>query len=344
VSLANSALQTGSTTTATAVLLDANGTVLTGRSVSWSSSAPLIAMVSSSGVVTALLPGTATITATSEGKSGGASVTVTLAPPPPVNTVSVSLASTSIQDGATTQATAVTQDANGNTLTGRTVTWSSSNSSIATVSSSGLVTAVNPGSATITATSETKTGSASLTVTTPPPAPVATVTVTLGASSIVEGGTTQATAVVSDANGNVLTGRAVTWSSSNISAATVTSTGLVTGVDDGTATITATSEGKTGSASVTVTEAAVARVVVTPSSATIDVNGPQSGRRVQLTATLYDANDRVLTGRTVTWSSSNPGRATVSSTGLVSSVSEGAVTITASSGGKSGTAAITVAR
>jgi len=95
------------------------------------------------------------------------------APPAPaaVATVTASLASPSIQTGQTTQATAVTRDANNNVLTGRVVTWSSSNTGIATVSSSGLVTAVAAGSATITATSETKTGSATLTVTTPPSPP-----------------------------------------------------------------------------------------------------------------------------------------------------------------------------
>ena len=65
------------------------------------------------------------------------------------------------------QLTATLKDASGNTLSGRTVTWSSSNTSVATVSSSGLVSAVTPGSATVTAASEGKTGTASITVTAP---------------------------------------------------------------------------------------------------------------------------------------------------------------------------------
>jgi uncharacterized protein YjdB len=137
----------------------------------------------------------------------------------------------------------------------------------------------------------------------------------------------------------------VVWSSSNPNVATVSpSSGLVTTVGPGTANIIATSENRTGSAALTVTEAAVARVVVSPSSATIDVNGNPAGRRVQLTATLYDANDRVLTGRTVVWTSSNNNIATVTSTGLVNSVSQGVATITATSGNRSGSATITVMR
>lgn len=85
------------------------------------------------------------------------------------------------------------------------------------------------------------------------PIPVATVTVTPASSSISVGQTVQLTAATRDANGNSLTGRTVTWSTSNSSIATVSSTGLVSGGSAGTATITATSEGRNGTAQVTVT-------------------------------------------------------------------------------------------
>jgi len=71
--------------------------------------------------------------------------------------------------GQTVQLTATLKDANGNTLTGRTVTWSSDNTAVATVSGSGLVSGVAAGAATITATSEAKTGTSAITVTAPPP-------------------------------------------------------------------------------------------------------------------------------------------------------------------------------
>ena len=86
------------------------------------------------------------------------------------------------------------------------------------------------------------------------PAPVATVTVTPSPGSVRRGSTLQLTATLRDANGNVLTGRTVSWSTSAPAIATVTpSSGVVTGVTTGTATITALSEGKTGTSVVTVT-------------------------------------------------------------------------------------------
>ena len=82
-----------------------------------------------------------------------------------VSSVSVTLANASIPAGQTTQATAIVRDASGTILTGRTVTFTSSNTSVATVAATGLVTAVAEGTSSITATSETKSGVATLTVT-----------------------------------------------------------------------------------------------------------------------------------------------------------------------------------
>src|SRR5205809_2966603 len=88
-----------------------------------------------------------------------------------VASVAVTPASATIQVGQTQQLAATLKDASGNTLSGRGVSWSSSNSSVATVSSSGLVTGLAAGSAVITATSEGKSGTATLTVVAPPPPP-----------------------------------------------------------------------------------------------------------------------------------------------------------------------------
>ena len=139
--------------------------MLTGRLVAWTSSNTATATVDANGLVTAVAAGgPVTITATSETKTGTSSITVTLAP---VNTVTVSPATASLVLGTnpTQQLTAVTKDANGTVLTGRLVTWSSSNTTAATVDANGLVTAVGVGGTTITATSETKTGTSSITVT-----------------------------------------------------------------------------------------------------------------------------------------------------------------------------------
>jgi hypothetical protein len=120
------------------------------------------------------------------------------------------------------------------------------------VNSSGVVTGVAAGSATITATSSGKTGTSSITVTAVAPV-VTTVTVAPTSASVVAGATTTLVATVKDQNGNVMTGQTVTWSTNNAATATVNSSGVVSGVAAGSATITATSSGKTGTSSITVT-------------------------------------------------------------------------------------------
>jgi uncharacterized protein YjdB len=216
----------------------------------WTSADNQVASVDVAGLVTGVAPGgPVTITASGGGSSGTASVTVT---PPPVASVTVEPAEGSVHVAWTLQLTATLRDAAGNILTGRTVTWSSDNTSLATVSSDGLVTGVAAGGpVTITATSEGVSGTAAITVTL---APVETVEVTPATSTVQVGGTRQLTATLRDANGNVLTGRAVSWSSSDAAIATVSQSGLVTGVVvGGPVTITASSEGKSGTAEVTVT-------------------------------------------------------------------------------------------
>jgi hypothetical protein len=202
------------------------------------------------------------------------------------------------------------------------------------VTSAGLVLGVSAGTATITATSEGQSGSVTVTVSA---VPVATVTVTPATSSIAVGGTQQLTATLRDAGGNILTGRPITWTSSHPSTrASVSNTGLVMGLGAGTATITATSEGKSGTATVAVAAAPVASVTVTPATVSIAV-----GATTQLTATLRDASNNILTGRVVTWTASNA-NAQVSTSGQVLGMAAGTVTITATSEGQNGSSSVTV--
>jgi uncharacterized protein YjdB len=325
----------------TATAKDASGNPLPDRPLTWSSSNAAVATVNSSGLVAARTAGTTTITAGSEGKSGTAAVTVLTSVPVPVTSVVVSPPSPTIEEGGSVQLTATPKDAGGNPLADRTVTWSSGNTAVASVNGGGLVTGHTAGTATITATSEGKSGTATVTVVTPAPAPVASVVVAPPSPMIDVGGSVQLTATPKDASGNPLPGRTVTWSSGSTAVATVNASGLVTGRAAGTATITATSEGKSGTAAVTVVTpppVPVASVQVAPPSATINVGGS-----VQLTATPKDASGNPLTGRSVTWSSGNTAAATVSSSGLVTGQASGTATITATSEGKSGTAAVTVA-
>src|SRR5256885_8754560 len=102
------------------------------------------------------------------GRKGGSWAFTVTAVTVPVATVTVSPASASVPAGQTAQLTATPKDASGNSLTGRTITWASSNTSVATVSSSGLVRGVVAGSATITATSETEGGASAVTGTAGP--------------------------------------------------------------------------------------------------------------------------------------------------------------------------------
>lgn len=331
VTLGASSIAVGATTTATAVLRDAANNPLSGRAVAWASSVPGVATVNASGVVTAVSAGTTVISATSEGKTGSATLTVTVAP---VATVSVTLGTSSLAVGSTTQAAAVTRDASNNTLTGRIVTWSSSNTAVATVNGAGLVTAVAAGSANIIATSEGKSGSAALTVTSPP---ITSVTVALDSTPISVGSTVKATATARDGTGTVVTGRPVTWASSNTGVATISSSGVITAVGAGTTTVTATSDGVSGTVTLTVTVPPVATVTVTVGSSTLAVNGT-----TQASAETRAANGTVLTGRSITWSSSNTAVLTVSTTGVVTARGTGTANVIATSEGKSGSASITV--
>src|SRR6266699_379632 len=320
----------GYTQQLTASLYDANGNLLSGRIVTWSSDNPAVATVSNAGLVTAVAPGAANITDTSEGKGGSAAITVN---PAPVASVSVSPTAATVGVGATQQITATLHDALGNVLTGRVITWSTDAAGVATVDANGLVTAVAAGTANVTATSEGKSATAAVTVT----IPVASLTVSPTAATIVVGGTQQLTATPLDANGNPLSGRTITWSSDAPSVATVNANGLVPGVAVGSANITATSEGKSAGAAITVNPVPVASVSVSPPTASI-----YAGATQQLTATLLDANGNPLSGRTITWSSDAPGVATVNGSGLVTAAGVGSASITATSEGKSASAAIVV--
>jgi Domain of unknown function (DUF1929)/Bacterial Ig-like domain (group 2) len=140
------------------------GEPLTGRAVTWTSDDTQVATVSDDGVVTGVAPGSTTVTAISEGKTGTASVTV-IALPEPVASVEVEPAAPTIAAGSTVQLTATPKDKNGQVLSGRTVTWASSNADVATVSAAGRVSGVAAGLAVITAKSENQPGTSSVTVT-----------------------------------------------------------------------------------------------------------------------------------------------------------------------------------
>ncbi len=151
------------------------------------------------------------------------------------------------------------------------------------------------------------------------------------------GQTRQFTGSARDAAGNTIQGQALTWTTSNAQVATVTGSGLVTAVNPGTVQVTVAAGGATAFLSFQVVPASVASVSVSPVEATIRV-----GESRALEATLRDAHGNVLTGRTVTWSSSSSAVATVNASGRVQGVAPGNANITATSDGIAAVAAISV--
>jgi trimeric autotransporter adhesin len=321
----------GATVTLTASALDASGNVVTGRKVVWAVADSNLATVSPTGVVTGRRVGTVPVAASVEGKSAVAQIRVA---PVAAVAVRVSPSSRDLTVGQTAQLKAEPLDAQGAVLSGRAVAWSSSRLSVATVSQTGAVTALSPGTAIITATVEGKSGVAGVTVA---PAAVASVGVSPTSATLVVGETVQLEAQPRDASGRPLAGRAVTWSTNRPNVATVTSTGVVAAVSPGTATVTASSEGRSGAATIAVEAPSVDRVEVTPASTTVKVGGS-----FRLTATVYDSRGSVIPGARVGWASSDTRIATVDNTGRVSAVRGGSVIITAMSGGKAGTASVRV--
>ena len=259
-------LRPGGTVQLSAEVRDgATDAVLTGQTVTWASADSLIARVSATGLVTVLAPGTAGITARyGPGAIGTASVVVL----GPVTAVTLTGPTAPLAVNQSLQLTYAALDASG-IPQAREITFTSSAPTVATVSNTGRVTALSAGNATITATSEGR--SATFNVTTFVPAPVATVTLNTTSALVAQGATLQLTPTVRDAAGNALTGRVVTYTSSTPAVATVSATGLVTVLAGGTTTITATSEGRTGTATIT-------NVVTSGAATTISGPGSNSER------------------------------------------------------------------
>jgi alpha-tubulin suppressor-like RCC1 family protein len=171
-----------------------------------------------------------------------------------------------------------------------------------------------------------------------PTGDVATITVVPPSATLVVGGTVQLVATPQDSNGNVVTGVNPAWTSRN-DASSVSSTGLVTAENIGTDTVVATVGTVTGISIITVTSVPIGTITVSPGQGTLDA----AGATQQLTATVTSEAGAVLPGAKVTWSSNNTAVARVDSTGFVTtSLVPGNVVISASAGGKVGTAQFAV--
>lgn len=254
-----------------------------------------------------------------------------------VSRIEVTPPTPSVADGESVQLTAKAYSCDGSLLAAPTFTWQSGDANTVSVSTSGLAVGVTLGGpVAIRASAQGKDGTAQVSVV---PRVVASVRVEPATATLASGRTSTLVARAFDANGRELPGRTAIWSGANDAIATVTQSGEVTGVAvGGPVAITATIEGHSGASQVTVVQAAVASVTVAPPTTTV-----AAGETVQLTAVLKDDLGNVLTGRAVLWTTSDPVRAAVSTSGLVTGLAPGGpVTILATSEGRSGGSQVTV--
>lgn len=249
----------------------------------------------------------------------------------PVTGVTLNTTSQSLVLGDTYQLTATISP---NDASNKNVTWSTSNPSVASVSSNGLVTAKALGNARITVTTEDGDKTATCVITVNPVA-VTSVSLDITSTTLLVGDSIELTATVSPSNA---TNKSVTWSSDNPAVASLDGDGFVVANSVGNATITVTtSDGsKTATCAITVIPISVENVSLNINSTTL-----QAGDSIQLTATVTPSD---ATDRSISWSSSNPTVASVDSNGLVLAINAGntIITVTTSDGSKTATCAITV--
>ena len=300
--------------------------------VTWSSSDSTVAALGTSGLLTSYKSGSLIATATSGTVAGTLVVTVN-----GLKSITVGAPNASIASGATEQltASAVYTDNSTKLITSQ-AAWQSSDPTVATVSASGLLTALKSGNVTVTATWNSISGTVGVSVTA---GALSSITVTPVAFSIASGQSKKLSALGTYADGTSLdvTNQA-TWSSST-SAASVDSTGLVTGSSAGASTITATIGSKTGSAIATVSTALLQTISLTPLTASIATGQTQSF----IANGLFSDGSQTDITNGVSWSSAATNFATIDQTGLATGVSAGASQISAASGSVApGSATLTV--
>ncbi len=337
VSPANITLRLTNQKQFSAIAKNAAGTQIAGRTFRWSSSNSSVASVDQNGNVIALSPGSIVIAADADGVIGNSSVTVTNIP---IGSCTLSPASQKVTVTQQAQPTIALRDTANNSLptAGRALNWVSDNEVVATVSSTGVITARKAGTAKITASSVEYPNISCQTNFEAVDPRIVSATISPRNGSLRIGIPRQLSVALADSVGGAIgTGRVITWSSSTPAVATVSATGLVTGLSLGTARIVVNAEGVKDSVSFLVTKVPVATVRLSPLSSSV-----VQGGTVQLFPTVEDSTGVTVTDRVIDWSSSDPTKASVSTTGLVTSIAPGTVTITAISETKQGTATVTV--
>ena len=334
-----SSIGTGAQQPFTAEGTFSDGSAQTLASVLWSASSPATAPISDDatnpGVAVGVAQGTTTITASAAGISSSTTLTVT---GPTLASIALTPQDATIPLGTTQQftATGVYTDASTQDLTA-TATWSTSATVVATINSSGLAAGLFQGTATIQVNSASV--SASTTVTVAGPALVS-IAVSPTAATITQGTSQQYQAIGTYSDGsshNITT--LVAWTSAAMTVATANGSGLVSGVSQGSTTLTASFESIVTSVPLTVGPPSLVSLSITPDAATLSIGATQ---QLSATGAYADGSTQSLTASS-TWASSNSNIIGVGSAGLASAVSTGSATITATSGSIRGTAVLIAA-
>lgn len=257
VSITKDTMRVGEAALARVVARDQAGAAMPTPEVIWTSSDPSVASVSQVGFVNALATGTTKIVAAALGKSAEVTVIVV---PTPVAGVLLSPTSGLLAPGESLRLLAVPLDAAGGVLNDRLVSWLSSDTTVVQVSQDGWVLAVSPGVTYVSAISESTYASARIRVS-GPAGPVTKVTLIPEAVGLSLGEARQLGVILEDAEGDLASDRAVTWTSSAPNVATVSANGVVQALAPGSAVVEAVSEGGRGSATVVVLDPADAITV-----------------------------------------------------------------------------------
>jgi uncharacterized protein YjdB len=319
-STASLALGTEQQFTATGTFDDGSTQVL--PSVQWSSSAQNVLTVSSTGLGTAIVAGTSTVTATSGSISGTASVTVSSAT---LVSLAIAPANSTMPDEANKQftATGTFSDSTTQDLT-QLVLWKSSNPAVAIINASGLVTSVATGSSTIQASFGSVVQSTTLTVSN---VALASIAITPASPTISKGTLLKFTATGTYTDGSTATLTNVSWKSSKPQFANVRSSGIVHGKKAGSLTISATAFGVTGTTTLTVGTGTLVSTAITPLNPSVSTGSTQ---QFIATGTFSDGTIQDVTINSH-WSSSNSSVATIANApiqaGLATTNASGTTTI-----------------
>jgi len=354
-------LEVGGTEKFDATAYDQFDKLMTGITVTWESSDTTVGTIDADGHFTALAAGKTTITAAANGVTGTATVTVRadepvdpIEPVDPVDPVLTSIQITpptaTFEVGGTKKFDATAYDQFDKLMTGITVTWESSDTTVGTIDADGHFTALAAGKTTITAAANGVTGTATVTVRADEPVdpiePVDPVDPVLTSIQITPPRATlevhddqKFIVIAYDQNNNVMPAGEVTWESSDTTVGTIDADGIFTALAEGTTTITAKTGSISDEAVITVNAAAPAlgMVVISPSAVILE-----AGDTRQFDLIAFDPFGTSVPDASVTWKVSDPCIGTIDECGVFTALCAGSVTICAIGDGATGTATVTV--